>query len=204
MRMRKKKNLDSRLSAVSDYFIKDLSELEKIKAAHLEIGCGKGKFITETALLHPDILFIAAERVSSVILLAAEKAAAKNIKNIRFYCGDIINFSEIENSHFCDRIYLNFSDPWPRGRHAKRRLTANGFLNLYKKLLKPGAEIHMKTDNTELFNFSLETFEENGFSLSDVTRDLHSEPESGNIMTEYETNFSSRGIPICRLVAKIK
>lgn len=203
MRMRKKKNLDSRLSAVSDYFIKDLSEFENFDGVYLEIGCGKGKFITENALLHPDFLFVAAEKVSSVILLAAEKAAAQNIKNIRFYCGDIINLSQIENSHFCDRIYLNFSDPWPRGRHAKRRLTADGFLELYKKLLKPGAEIHMKTDNTELFDFSLETFEKNSFSLSHVTRDLHSEPESGNIMTEYETNFSSQGIPICRLIAKI-
>ena len=194
MRMRKKKNLDSRLSAVSDYFIKDLSEFENFDGVYLEIGCGKGKFITENALLHPDILFVAAEKVSSVILLAAEKAAAQDIKNIRFYCGDIINLSQIENSHFCDRIYLNFSDPWPKDRHARRRLTHRDRLKTYFDVLKEEGVIEFKTDNDPLFEFSMEEIRESGYEILEYTEDLHSSDyESKYMTTEYEDRFSAGG-----------
>lgn len=202
--MRKKKNLLPRLDAVSDFFIKDIKEFENFSNIYLEIGCGKGTFIAESAKRNPDIQYAAIEKVSSVILLAAEKAARRNLNNVRFFLGDAEKLNEIDNSHFCDRIYLNFSDPWPRGRHAKRRLTAEGFLQLYKKLLTPDGEIHMKTDNTELFDFSVETFSANGFELSEVTRDLHAERVPWNIETEYEQNFMSQGVPIKRLVAKVR
>ncbi|MBO4898247.1 MAG: tRNA (guanosine(46)-N7)-methyltransferase TrmB [Clostridia bacterium] len=202
--MRKKKNLLPRLEAVSDFFIKDISEFEDFSNIYLEIGCGKGTFITESAKRNPKRQYVAIEKVSSVILLAAEKAARENLKNVRFYLGDAENLRDLKNSNFCDKIFLNFSDPWPRTRHAKRRLTADGFLELYKKLLSSDGEIQMKTDNTELFDFSLETFPANGFELSEVTRDLHAEVAPWNIVTEYEQNFVSQGVPIKRLVAKLQ
>ena len=200
--MRKKKNLLPRLEAVSGFFIKDISEFESFSDIYLEIGCGKGSFITEAARRNPDRQFVAVEKVSSVVLLAAEKAARENLKNVRFFLGDAERLSELKKSHFCSTIYLNFSDPWPRCRHAKRRLTADGFLELYKKLLAKDGEIQMKTDNDLLFDFSLETFKANGFELSDVTRDLHGTPAPWNIVTEYEQSFISKGVPIKRLVAK--
>ena len=204
VRMRKKKNLLPRLDAVSDFFIKDISEFESFSNIYLEIGCGKGTFITESAKRNPDRQYVAIEKVSSVVLLAAEKAARENLKNVRFFLGDAEKLGDLENYGFCDRIYLNFSDPWPRTRHAKRRLTADGFLELYKKLLAKDGEIQMKTDNTELFDFSLETFSANGFELSEVTRDLHATSVPWNIVTEYEQNFISQGVPIKRLIAKLQ
>ena len=204
VRMRKKKNLLPRLDAVSDFFIKDISEFESFSNIYLEIGCGKGTFITESAKRNPDRQYVAIEKVSSVVLLAAEKAARENLKNVRFFLGDAEKLGDLENYGFCDRIYLNFSDPWPRTRHAKRRLTADGFLELYKKLLAKDGEIQMKTDNTELFDFSLETFSANGFELSEVTRDLHATSVPWNIVTEYEQNFIWQGVPIKRLIAKLQ
>ena len=203
MRMRKKKNVVPRMDAVRDLLLKEAAEILDYKDIFLEVGCGKGTFICEMAKRNPEKQFIAIEKVESVILLALEKAKAQDIKNVKFFHGDVMELAEIEGKHFCDRIFLNFSDPWPRGRHAKRRLTAGTFLDLYKKLLKENGDIHMKTDNVELFDFSLETFEENGFKLSNVTRDLHANPPADNIMTEYEQNFVSQGKPICRLEASV-
>jgi len=201
MRMRKKKNVVPRMDAVRDLLLKSAEEISGYNDIFLEVGCGKGTFICEMAKRNPDRQFIAIEKVESVILLALEKAKAQDIKNVMFFHGDVMELAEVVHEHFCDRIFLNFSDPWPRGRHAKRRLTAGAFLNLYKKLLKENGDIHMKTDNQELFDFSLETFEENGFTLKNVTRDLHANPPEDNIMTEYEQNFVSQGKPICRLEA---
>ena len=203
MRMRKKKNIVPRMEAVKDLLLKDAAEIKEYKDIFLEVGCGKGTFICEMAKRHPGRQFIAIEKVESVILLALEKAKAQEIKNVKFFYGDVMNLAEVDYEHFCDRIFLNFSDPWPRDRHAKRRLTAGAFLSLYKKLLKDGGDIHMKTDNVELFDFSLETFPENGFTLQNVTRDLHQNPPADNIMTEYEKNFVSQGKPICRLEAML-
>lgn len=202
MRMRKKKNIVPRMEAVSELLLKSAEDITKYKDIFLEVGCGKGTFICEMAIRHPERQFIAIEKVESVILLALEKAKAKEIKNVMFFHGDVMELADVEYEHFCDRIFLNFSDPWPRGRHAKRRLTADAFLDLYKKLLKDGGDIHMKTDNVELFDFSLETFQQNGFQLNNVTRDLHQNPPADNIMTEYEKNFVSQGKAICRLEAK--
>ena len=201
MRPRKKKNAEKRLEAVSHLLIKDISEFEKYKDIELEIGCGKGDFITAMALKNPDREYIAVEKVQTVIITALEKAERARLKNAKFLNMDVARLADIENSHFCSRIYLNFSDPWPHKRHEKRRLSADGFIELYKKLLADGGEIHMKTDNEQLFDFSLESFEKNGFGLKNVTRDLHADVPADNIMTEYEKNFVAQGLPIFRLEA---
>ena len=201
MRPRKKKIEEKRLEAVSDLLIKDLSEFESYKDIELEIGCGKGNFITQLALRNPDKNYVAVERVKTVIITALEKAKTLELTNVRFLNMNAEKLGEVENSHFCDRIYLNFSDPWPHKRHAKRRLSADSFALLYKKLLKDGGEIHMKTDNEQLFDFSVASFKQNGFSLKNVTRDLYADVPSDNIMTEYEKAFVSQGLPIFRLEA---
>ena len=133
-----------------------------------------------------------------------EKVAEAELSNVRFIRGNFQMIAESFPDHSVDRIYLNFSDPWPKKGYAKRRLTHGGFLELYKRILKKGGEICFKTDNRTLFDYSLESFPENGFELSDVTFDLHNSGFKGNIMTEYEKRFSEEGFPICRLVAKIK
>lgn len=201
MRMRHKKHEKERMEAVNRFLITTPEDFTPSTPLHLEIGCGKGGFIVETASRNPDIHYLAVEKVSSVLVLAMEKAAARELTNVQFLNGDVFRLSDYPLQNACDRIYLNFSDPWPRTRHAKRRLTAPPFLALYKTLLKPGGEIIMKTDNVPLFDFSLETLPEAGFALESVTRDLHAENDPENVMTEYETNFSSQGIPICRLKA---
>lgn len=201
MRVRKKKNAAARIQAVGDYLIGDIKELEGIKNVHIEIGCGKGMFVCELARRNPDIAFIAVEKSESVMVSAMERAAGEGIDNIKFFLGDILCFEELDNTHFVDRIYLNFSDPWHRTRHSKRRLTAGRFIDLYKKLLTLNGSIHMKTDNEKLFDFSVNSFAENDLFLSDVTRDLHKNKDIDNIMTEYETNFVSQGLPIYALKA---
>ncbi len=202
MRMRHKKHEKERMEAVQSFLVTDPSVLSGKAPLHLEIGCGKGAFIAETARRNPDIQFLAVEKVSSVLVLAMEKAAKGELTNVQFFSGDIMKLADFALEGKVQRIYLNFSDPWPRLKHAKRRLTAPAFLALYKKLLAPGGEIIMKTDNVPLFDFSLQTLPENGFTLESVTRDLHAEQDPENVMTEYETNFSSQGIPICRLKAR--
>jgi len=204
MRMRKKKHATERIDAIKEYLLEDVSKIADKKPLHMEIGCGKGAFITQLAAKNPDINYIAVEKVTSVMVLAMEKAAAAQLKNVKFLLGDVAKLAELETESFCDRIYLNFSDPWPRKKHAKRRLTAPQFLSIYKKMLTEGGEIHMKTDNRTLFDYSLETLPANGFELDNVTFDLHADNPVDNIMTEYEKNFSEQGMPIHRLEAKLK
>ena len=204
MRARKKKHGAERLAAVSEYFI-ERPVLEDNKKTYLEIGCGKGKFIIENAEKNPDINYIAVEKVSDVILLAAEKANNKQLKNIKFMICDAKGLNEIFPEHSVDRIYLNFSDPWPKAGHYKRRLTYKAFLDVYKQILKTDGAIFFKTDNIGLFEFSLESFTADGWRLENVTYDLHnSEFAEENIMTEYEKNFSEKGFKINRLEAYLK
>lgn len=208
MRMRTRGHLEERLEMCKDIQLTDYREAEhafvQSSPLHIEIGCGKGAFITQTALNNPDIRYIAIEKVSNVIILAMEKAKSEQIDNIRFMRGNFLNLSESFPDNSVDRIYLNFSDPWPKKGYAKRRLTHGGFLDIYKRLLKNGGEIFFKTDNRELFDFSVESFQNNGFVLNNVTYDLHNSNYEGNIMTEYEERFSSMGVPICRLEATVK
>lgn len=170
---------------------------------YIEIGCGKGSFILQNALLHPENRYIAIEKVANVAVLAMEKAAAAEVANLRFMVGNFADLSIGFPDKSVDCIFLNFSDPWPKKGYARRRLTHGGFLSIYKRILKPGGCILFKTDNRALFDFSLESFPESGFKLSDITYDLHSDGIENNIMTEYERKFSAEGIPICRLRAQL-
>ena len=168
----------------------------------LEIGCGKGKFCTEMAKLNPDVLYIALERDTSIILAAIEKAHEEEIPNLFFLNVDADLLENYFEEDEIDRIFLNFSDPWSRRNKPKRRLTYRDFLVQYKRMLKNGGEIRMKTDNDILFDFSLEEFEACGFKLKDLTRDLaNSEYDKENVRTEFEQKFMDQGINIKRVVA---
>jgi len=216
MRARKKKHGAERLEAASAVRCKEPAEiLENIQSPfdaerpiHLEIGCGKGKFACDMAAAHPDVNFYAVERVLDVMVSATERAIAcaeSRPDNLRFILGNADTLTEWFAPHSIDCIYLNFSDPWPKKGYSKRRLTYRGFLEKYKMLLKEDGILRLKTDNVGLFDFSLEEFEASGFEILKMSRDLHaSEYNEGNIMTEYETNFSSQGIPINFAEVKVK
>lgn len=201
MRMRKKKNGAARMLACDEYIIHNKDEIVNLPV-QLEIGCGKGAFISALSKKCPDVNYIAIEKMSDVMLLAAEKIKAEGINNVKLLNTDARNLSELFPSSSVDRIYLNFSDPWPKKGYAKRRLTHRGFLEIYKTILSECGEIVFKTDNDGLFDFSLEEFKAAGFKLKELTYDLHSsEYNSDNIMTEYEKNFSEKGFTIKRVVA---
>ncbi|MGM9551420.1 MAG: tRNA (guanosine(46)-N7)-methyltransferase TrmB [Clostridia bacterium] len=208
MRQRNRKHLDERLNMCGDLYSDNADILDEEflnhHPLHMEIGCGKGRFITTLAKNNPGINYIASEMIANIIVLAAEKAKEMEINNIRFISGNVQYMADALPEASVDRIYLNFSDPWPKDRHAKRRLTHKNFLDLYRKILAPDGEIHFKTDNRPLFDFSLESFRENGWELDEVTYDLHNSGFEGNIMTEYEEKFSGLGFTINRLVARRK
>lgn len=205
MRMRKKKHGAERIAACHEILI-DPSALPTSdpqaffntgRPLQLEIGCGKGDFAVGMASKHPDCNWIAMERISDVACIALEKAMkAKDERpdNLRFVIGDARNVAEWLPEKSVDCIYLNFSDPWPKKGYAKRRLTHEGFLSLYRRVLRDGGMLKLKTDNEGLFDFSLEEFERCGLTVEWITRDLHrSEKAEENVMTEYERNFSSMG-----------
>lgn len=206
MRMRKKKHRGERLEACGDLLIHNPGEykgkwLESFGGHRLllEAGCGKGGFACGMAAANPDDLYLAVEKSPDVLLLALEKAKAAGLPNLRFIMGDMALLSEAFAEGEVSVIFLNFSDPWPKKGHEKRRLSSPGFLELYRRLLPEGGSVAMKTDNAGLFDYSLESFAAGGFEAADVTRDLHSSPlADGNIMTEYEERFSSEGVKICR------
>ena len=167
---------------------------------HIEVGMGKGQFIIEMAKRNPEINYI--EKYSSVLVRAVEKLEDFEQNNLRLIRMDAENIEEVFDKDEVDRIYLNFSDPWPKDRHAKRRLTSTRFLERYNNILTPEGRVMFKTDNKDLFDFSLEQVEEAGWILENHTYDLHhSEYNEGNVMTEYEEKFSAKGNTICRLVA---
>ena len=172
----------------------------------IEIGMGKGRFLLNMAKTYPNINFIGIERYSSVLLRAVEKFDTEefsDLPNIRFVCMDARELPEVFAESEVDRIYLNFSDPWPKSRHAKRRLTSRQFFARYDAILKPDGRLEFKTDNQDLFTFSLEEIPEAGWHLDASTRDLHHDSvlNEGNIMTEYEEKFSAKGNPINKLIA---
>ena len=209
MRMRKKKHGAERILACAELLIQDPSVLKEDAAAPftdksrklcLEIGCGKGNFAVGMAKLHHDCNFIAMEKVPDVCCAALEKAMATKDErpdNLRFIIGNADDIVEWFPEHSLDAIYLNFSDPWPKAGHAKRRLTHKNYLERYKKLLCEDGRLVFKTDNVGLFDFSLESFAEFGCEIEWMTRDLHnSDRAEGNVMTEYEKNFSEKGFTI--------
>ncbi len=210
MRMRKKKNCEIRLEKSGNLWIREPellkgkwnSEFGNEKPIHIEIGCGKGNFICEMAQKYPDINFVAIEVVRDVMVLAMERAQPLELKNLRFIIADAAKLTEYFEKGEARRIYLNFSDPWKKSRQAKRRLTHKNFLDIYKKVLLEGDCICFKTDNKKLFEFSLNSFAQENFKMSDITFDLHNSGFSDNVMTEYETKFSEQGMPIYRVCAK--
>ena len=196
---------------------------------HLELGMGKGKFIIELSKQNPDINYIAIERSATIVLKAIDNYVEDdmppsivgadtirpqrevelcepelNNSNLRFMCENVENLEKVFPPHSIDKIYLNFSDPWPKKRHESRRLTHKKFLSIYEKLLKPSSLLEFKTDNVGLFDFSLEEIKNSNFELLDYTYDLHNDERlnKDNIMTEYEAKFSKMGNKICKLIAK--
>lgn len=170
---------------------------------HMEIGMGKGQFLMQLAKENPQINYIGIERYTSVLIKALKKMEAEPLPNLYFICIDAANLEQVFSPGEIDRIYLNFSDPWPKDRHAKRRLTSTAFLKRYDTVLQPEGRIEFKTDNEALFDFSLESIKEAGWKLTGCSRNLHQDPEmnAGNIMTEYEEKFSAKGNPIFKLIA---
>jgi tRNA (guanine-N7-)-methyltransferase len=178
--------------------------LQSTAPIHIEIGMGKGRFLMELAALHPDIQYIGIERYTSVLLRAVQKMDELQLPNVHFLCEDAATLPEVFAPGEVARIYLNFSDPWPKDRHARRRLTSHQFLERYDQFLALDGRLEFKTDNQDLFTFSLEEIEnDTHWHLDASTRDLHHDPvlNEGNIMTEYEEKFSSLGHPICKLIA---
>ena len=169
----------------------------------IEIGMGKGRFITQLALENPDINYVGIEKYSSVLIRAIEKCQDIEVPNLRFIRMEAEYICDVFNKEEVDRIYLNFSDPWPKDRHAKRRLTSKQFFERYDNILKKDGVVEFKTDNDLLFQFSLEQVPEAGWNLVAQTWDLHNDSEmvKGNVMTEYESKFSQMGNPIRKLVA---
>ena len=172
----------------------------------IEIGMGKGKFITQLAMENPDINYVGIEKYSSVLIRAIEKCEDIEIKNLRFIRMEAEYIQDVFEKDEVDRIYLNFSDPWPKDRHAKRRLTSRQFFARYDQMLKKTGRVEFKTDNKDLFDFSVEEVKEAGWILEECTYDLHNDARlnEGNVMTEYVKKFSEMGNPICKLIADRK
>ncbi|MBR5360288.1 MAG: tRNA (guanosine(46)-N7)-methyltransferase TrmB [Lachnospiraceae bacterium] len=178
----------------------------KEQPLHIEIGTGKGRFIMTLAEQNPDIKYLGIENHSSVLLRAVQKLEQQELPNLRFILMDAVAIDEIFAPGEVDKIYLNFSDPWPKDRHAKRRLPSRQFLERFNNILKSDGTIEFKTDNRVLFDFALEELEYSDFELVAKTYDLHADASmnEGNIMTEYEEKFSSLGNPICKYIIKKK
>ncbi len=223
MRMRRKRNLDQRLADCKDKLFeiitdelnfekaiqnKEYIDFDKIfgngNPTVLEIGCGKGKFACEYAKAHPEQNVIAVEKYGNVIVEACERAIEDGIDNLYFIKGNAEYLPKYIKDGSVERIFLNFSCPFPKNKYAIHRLTHHRFLSIYRLLLCDGGEIHQKTDNMHFFEFSIEEFSQNGFALKSVSLDLHRSGFEDNIMTEYEARFSSMGMPIYRLEAYIK
>ena len=204
MRLRRKKNLAARIkrcahliAAEPEAFRGRWLEEFGYEELHVELGCGKGRFTVETAKSQPGILFAALEKLADAMIVALERADAEGIMNLRY----INAYADYLTDYFApgevSRIYINFCDPWPSNRHAKRRLTSRRFLEIYKQILRPGGELLFKTDNLPLFEFTLREFERYGFKTSEVAYDLHKDGPVG-VMTDYELKFYTKGLPIYR------
>ena len=205
MRMRRMRNLEPRMEKCAAYRIPE-PEARKGSWRELmpgctqlwvEVGCGKGKFTAETAQANPDVLLIAVERCREAMVVAMEKAQSMGLTNVFYIDMDVANIESIFAPEEIDRLFINFPDPWPRKKNAKRRLTHRGFLDKYCRVVRPGGEFHFKTDNAPLFEFSLEEFVACGLTVKNLTQDLHKDGIVG-IMTGYEEKFYQLGTPINR------
>lgn len=222
MRMKRKKNLDERIAAASDYLtimknsslnyndapdenhIMDFEVLfENKNPVVLEVGSGKGQFGCTYAKQNPDKNILCVERNRNVLILAIDKAREMKLKNIRFLCGTAEYLPSYIKDNSIEEIYLNFSCPFPKNRHEAHRLTHPRFLNIFKKIIKNNGVICQKTDNMHFFEYSIEKFSSCGYKLSHISLDLHKSGFEGNIVTEYENKFASQGYPIYRLEARL-
>ncbi len=220
MRMRRKKNLDERIAACKpvmlymqcqnehagdplseEFFVDSEKIFGNNDPLYLEIGCGKGGFAIEFARRNPDINLIAIEKTPNVLVTGMEEEMRLGLPNLRFCLGQAEYLEHMFRKHSVDRLFLNFSCPFPKKQYANHRLTHERFLNIYREVLKEGAEIHQKTDNMHFFEFSIEELSRCGFPLKNVSLDLHNSGFEGNIMTEYEKRFTDLGQPIYRLEA---
>lgn len=205
MRMRKKPNLEPRMAACARWQVMDpggkkgdwRSLMAGCDALWVEVGCGKGKFTVETAEANPRVLLVAIERCREAMVMAMEKAREKNLTNVFFVDMDVAWMESCFAPGEIDRLFINFPDPWPRSKNAKRRLTHRRFLSMYTRVLRDGGEIHFKTDNAKLFEFSLEEIAALGLTTRNLTRNLHENGPVG-IMTGYEERFYALGTPINR------
>ena len=208
MRMRKRHNLEPRMERVAALLVAEPETMRgkwrgnfpALQNVYVELGCGKGRFTAETAAAMPETLYLAIERVPDAMILAMERVQRAELTNVRFMDMDAAKLNECFAPGEIDRLYINFCDPWPKSRDAKLRLTAPGFLRLYADALKEGGQIHFKTDNTPLFDWSIEQLEAEGWALSELTHDLHANGPVG-VMTDYEAKFYAEGMTINRLVA---
>ena len=220
MRMRRKKNLDERLAACKEvmlymqcqnehadeplseeFFADSRKTFGNDNPLYLEIGCGKGGFAIEFARQNPDINLIAVEKTPNVLVTGMEEQMKLRLPNLKFCMGQAEYLEHLFHDGTIDRIFLNFSCPFPKKRYAMHRLTHARFLAIYHKIMKENAEIHQKTDNMHFFEFSIEHLSNNGFPLKNISLDLHNSGFEGNIMTEYEKRFTDLGQPIYRLEA---
>ena len=207
MRLKNVKGSRERIAA-NEYALKDVEQNKGSwkeffgdgKPIHIEIGMGKGKFLMEMARRHPDIHYIGIEKFSSVLVRAVQKMEEEPLPNIHFIRMDAEYICNVFEKGEVEEIYLNFSDPWPKERHTKRRLTSHQFLERYEQILKEGGSIQFKTDNRDLFDFSVEEIRSAGWTINQCTYDLHhSDFLEGNVMTEYEERFVAEGKPICKV-----
>lgn len=213
MRMRKKNNLVQRLDCCRDYLIcktfyrsaapkQGFHEIfEPSLPVWLEIGCGKGGFVNQAAKLHKNVNFLAVEKSENVVISAMERSLRENIPNVRYIIGLAEYLERFVPPRSIERIYLNFSCPYPKKRYEKYRLTHRDYLEIYMRILKENGEIRFKTDNSDFFDYSLESLKSNNFLIKNVTRDLHNEGFAGNIITEYEDFFIRKGYKIKYLEA---
>ena len=211
MRMRRMRNLEPRMEKCAALRIEApqerkgswLSLKPDAKSLWVEVGCGKGKFTAETAQANPEVLLIAVERCREAMVVAMEKAKSMGLTNVFYIDMDVANIEEIVAPGEIDRLFINFPDPWPRKKNAKRRLTHRGFLDKYCRVVRTGGEFHFKTDNAPLFEFSVEEFAVCGLEVKNLTRNLHENGIVG-IMTGYEEKFHALGTPInrCEVVCK--
>ena len=211
MRMRRKTNLEPRLEKCAHlmaarpeslrgrwlerHILNGVPDGPLFEELHIELGCGKGLFAVETAKREPDVLFVALEKVSNVIVIALERTVQEGLQNLWYINGLVDNLTSFFAESEVARIYINFCDPWPSRRHIKRRLTERRFLEIYRQVLRPDGEIHFKTDDFPLFEFSLNEFKQCGFVLLDTFRNLHKGGPVG-VMTDYEMKFYAQGTPV--------
>jgi tRNA (guanine-N7-)-methyltransferase len=209
MRLRKRPGVSEKLAAMQDFVYQEPAGRKgkwqdvfgNGNPLHLELGTGKGSFLNTLAAIEPMTNYVGMEKAPDIMYFAAQRFLQDPRDNLRFILGDAEELPEYFEPGEIGRIYLNFSDPWPKSRHAKRRLTHPKYLKIYQHLLAKGGEIHLKTDNPDFFEYSLECLNKTGFSLGSITYDLHNSGFDGNIMTEYELRFVGLGQPIFRLEA---